>query len=29
MIPAMYARKSTDRNIAGEGNSVTRKIEHA
>jgi DNA invertase Pin-like site-specific DNA recombinase len=29
MIAAIYARKSTDQNIADEENSVTRQVERA
>jgi DNA invertase Pin-like site-specific DNA recombinase len=29
MIAAIYARKSTDQNIADEEKSVTRQVEHA
>jgi len=29
MIAAVYARKSTDQNIADEEKSVTRQVEHA
>ena len=29
MIAAMYARKSTDRNVADDQRSIARQIEHA